>query len=841
MTERIIYTVEQIMEASTKYFKGDALAAEIWMKKYALKDVEGNIYELTPDDMHRRLAKEFARIEYKYDNPISEHEIYDLIKDFKYIVPQGSPMAGIGNDFQFVSISNCFVIGNEEDSDSYGGIFKLDQELVQLMKRRAGVGIDLSFIRPNESPVMNSALTSTGIQPFMERYSNSTREVAQGGRRGALMESISVEHPDSESFIDAKMTDGKVTGANISVKLTDKFMTAVDNNKTFIQQYPVGSETPTHTKTTEAKTIWDKIIYNAWKSAEPGVLFWDTIIKESLPDCYADLGFTTVSTNPCGEIPLCPDDSCRLLAMNLYSYVNNPFTNKAEFDFELFNKHVIIAQRMMDDLIDLEIEKVNNIIDKINGDPESDEIKSVELNLWRRIKKKCEEGRRTGLGITGEGDMLAALNIKYGSRKGNTFTENLHMRLKHSAYRSSCDLAKERGAFLIWDAKKEKNNPFLLRIKEENPQLYKDLIKYGRRNIAILTIAPTGSVSMLTQTSSGIEPAFLIFYTRRRKINPDDKNARVDFVDEIGDSWQEYAVFHHKFEVYLEAKGYDVESVKGMTDEAINELVAKSPYFGATSNDVDWVSKVKMQGAIQKHVDHSISVTVNLPNDISEEMVSKVYMTGWKSGCKGITVYRDGSRSGVLISTTEKADNAFKDNDAPKRPKRVESEIVRFQNNHEKWIAVLGFVNDRPYELFTGKLDGLPSIPAYVNTCEVVKVRNGGNLSRYDLEYKDRDGYKVTIEGLSRSFDKEYWNYAKMISGVLRHGMPLPYVVELVSSLSLDDDSLMTWKNGVTRVIKKFIPDGTKSKNNCTKCGEDSLIFQEGCLTCKNCGDAKCG
>ena len=837
-----IYNETEALEASTEYFNGDSLAAEIWMKKYALKDVDGNLYERTPDDMHRRMASEFARIENNFPNPLSEEEIYETLKNFKYIIPQGSPMAGIGNNFQYVSLSNCFVIGNEFDSDSYGGVLKLDQELVQLMKRRAGVGVDLSFIRPQDSPVMNSALSSTGIVPFMERYSNSTREVAQGGRRGALMESISIEHPDSESFIDAKMTEGKVTGANISVRITDEFMKAVESDSLFEQKFPVGSKDPKYVKETEAKGIWDKIVHNAWKSAEPGILFWDTIIKESLPDCYVDLGFKTSSTNPCGEIPLCPDDSCRLLALNLYSYVINPFTKDAYFDYDLFEKHSRIAQRLMDDLIELELEKIDKIIDKIKNDPESANIKQTELALWQRIKNKCEMGRRTGLGITAEGDMLAALGIKYGSKKGNEFATNMHMVLKHNAYDSSCDMAQERGTFIIWDANKEKNNPFLLRIKEENPKLYRKLIKHGRRNIAILTIAPTGSVSMLAQTTSGIEPAFMIYYTRRRKINPNDKNARVDFTDEIGDTWQEYAVFHHKFETYLKIKGYDLDEVKNMTNGEIDEIVKKSPYFGATSNDVDWVSKVKMQGAIQKHVDHSISVTVNLPEDISEEMVSKVYMTGWKSGCKGITVYRDGSRSGVLISKSEKEKKQlFEDHNAPKRPKRIEAEIIRFQNNHEKWVGVVGLIEGRPYELFTGKLDGLPPIPGYVNVGEIVKRRNGGNKSRYDLEYVDKDGYKVSIEGLSRSFDKEYWNYAKMISGVLRHGMPLPYVVDLVSSLNLNDDSLMTWKNGVSRVIKKFIPDGTKGNNNCSECGEDALIFQEGCLSCSNCGHAKCG
>lgn len=839
------YPTEEVLAAATEYFNGDSLAGEVWLKKYALKDADGVLYEKTPEDMHKRLAKEFARIESKYPNPISEEEIFDLIKDFKYIIPQGSPMAGIGNDFQYVSISNCFVIGNEVDADSYGGIMKLDQELVQLMKRRAGVGIDLSFVRPNNSPVQNSARTSTGVVPFMERFSNSTREVAQGGRRGALMESISIDHPDSENFIDAKMSEGKVTGANVSVKVSDSFMKAALMNEEYQLQYPVDSKNPTHTKMVNAKPIWDKIIHNAWKSAEPGVLFWDTLIRESIPDCYADLGFKTVSTNPCGEIPLCPNDSCRLLAINLYSYVNNPFTDKAEFDYELFDKHVRIAQRLMDDLIDLEIEKIDNIINKINNDPESREIKRTELNLWLKIKEKCEQGRRTGLGITAEGDMLAALGIKYGTDESNEFSNDLHMKLKHAAYDSSCTMAEERGSFPIWDAEREKNNPFMLRIKGENPELYDRLVKYGRRNIALLTIAPTGSVSIMAQTSSGIEPVFMVSYMRRRKINPNDEGARVDFTDEVGDTWQEYPVFHHKFETYLKVKGYDIDEVKSMNKEEIDAIIKESPYYGATSNDVDWLKKVEMQGMVQKHIDHSISVTVNLPSDISEEMVGKVYQTGWESGCKGMTVYRDGSRSGVLVSTSEKKgkdkEKLFEDHHAPKRPKKMEASVVRFQNNHEKWIAVVGTLDGRPYEMFTGKLEGLSSIPNSVEKGYVVKNRHKDGTSRYDFQYEDKDGYNVIIEGLSRSFDKEYWNYAKMISGVLRHGMPLPYVVDLVSSLNLDEDTLTTWKNGVTRVIKKFIPDGTKSDNKCPNCEQDSLVFQEGCLTCSNCGHAKCG
>lgn len=1232
------YSREDVIKASTDYFKGDTLASEVWVNKYALRDMQGAIYERTPDDMHNRIAKEFERIESKYPNGYSFDEIYETIKDFKYIIPQGSPMAGIGNSFQFISLSNCFVIGNDTESDSYGGILNLDQEQIQLMKRRAGVGNDLSFIRPSNSPVNNSALTSTGIVPFMERYSNSTREVAQGGRRGALMLSISIAHPDSENFIDAKMEQGKVTGANISVKITDDFMKKAMNGGDYIQQYPIDSINPTTSKVVDANRIWKKIIHNAWKSAEPGILFWDTIINESLPDCYADLGYKTTSTNPCfsaseyiltengyvkfgdlydrggdnivvcdkrisyidngidenpnnwkidnnqfgtvrrkashvfltkgnaeiieiktskgfslkctpdhhvattvgmieaidltpeheilisipenegsivgkapetkeeilstliglissdgtfdkyrnrvhldfwgegkdrmrdfvcglidklyteigdkfniknrllskyfittkedkirissawlsvlldeygfnrlskndvpefimnssstnigkfylasfmycggtvtgskksgytirlsqsnenilrkiqmiahsngiifgiykrrekgkkllpngkgghsfyktktqyelislagsivkfresvgflgnkdkeekmnvehnfqvrksftdslvekikhknepvfcikedegrniivngisarrcGEIPLCPNDSCRLMALNLYSYVINPFSSTSKFDYELFHKHVKMAQRFMDDLIELELEKIDSIIGKVKSDPEPYNIKQVEISLWEKIKEKCKEGRRTGLGITAEGDMLAALGIKYGTDEGNKFSESIHIKLKHSAYESSCEMAQERGAFPIWDNEREKNNPFLLRIKEENPQLYKNLIKYGRRNIALLTIAPTGSVSIMTQTSSGIEPVFSIYYTRRRKINPDDKDARVDFVDEVGDHWQEYPVFHHKFESYLNANGYDIKEVKNMSVDEINSIVEKSPYFGATSNDVDWVKKVEMQGLVQKHIDHSISVTVNLPNDVSEEMVAKVYETGWRVGCKGMTVYRDGSRSGVLVSVSDKKaedkEKLFQDHNAPKRPKEIEASVLRFQNNLEKWIAVVGTLDGRPYELFTGKLDGFPTIPTYINKGFVVKDRYENGDSRYDFKYIDKDGVSVLIENLSRSFNKEYWNYAKMISGVLRHGMPLPYVVELVSSLNLEDDNLMTWKNGVTRVIKRFIPDGTKGGSNCPSCGQNSLVFQEGCLTCNNCGHSKC-
>lgn len=838
------FSQEEVLQAAIKYFNGDTLAGEVWMKKYSLKDPQGNLYEKSPDDMHKRLASEFGRIEAKYPNGLSEEKIYHLLKDFKYIIPQGSPMAGIGNNFQYSSVSNCFVIGNEKDEDSYGGILKLDQELVQLMKRRAGVGVDLSFVRPAGSPVQNSALSATGVVPFMERFSNSTREVAQGGRRGALMESISIDHPDSEAFIDAKTEAGKVTGANVSVKISDAFMQAALNNKDYTFTYPVRSENPSFTKTVNAKHVWDKVVRNAWASAEPGILFWDTLIKESIPDCYSDLGFRTISTNPCGEIPLCADDSCRLLAINLYSYVNNPFTDDAEFDYELFEEHVGYAQKLMDDLVDLELEKVDRIINKIKKDPESAGVKRTELNLWERIRERCGQGRRTGLGITAEGDMLAALNITYGTEEANDFSENLHMRLKHAAYDSSSTMAEERGAFPVWDAEREANNPFLLRIKEENAALYEKIVKTGRRNIALLTIAPTGSVSILTQTTSGIEPAFMVSYMRRRKINPDDLDARVDFVDEVGDAWQEYPVFHHKFETYLTTKGYDIDAVRMMDQDQIASIIAKSPYHKATSNDVDWVKKVEMQGRVQKHIDHSISVTVNLPNDVSEEMVAKVYQTAWESGCKGVTVYRDGSRSGVLISASDKSDQkeepVFDDHHAPQRPDILEAKVVRFQNNLERWIAFVGMLDGRPYEIFTGQTEGFNGIPNEVKDGYIIRVKSGDS-SRYDFKYQDKGGYNVTVEGLSRSFEKEFWNYAKMISGVLRHGMPLVNVVDLVSSLNLRDDTLNTWKNGVTRVISHFIPDGTQSKNECPECNQNTVFFAEGCMTCSNCGHSKCG
>ncbi len=830
------YTFKEVTEASKKYFKGDELAATVWANKYALKDSQGKIYEQTPDDMHRRIASEIARIEKRYTNPLSEDEVFELIRDFRYIVPQGSPMTGIGNNFQIASLSNCFVIGHEGNADSYGGIMKIDQEQVQLMKRRGGVGHDLSHIRPKGSPVLNSALTSTGIVPFMERYSNSTREVAQDGRRGALMLSISIKHPDAESFIDAKMTKGKVTGANVSVRINDEFMDAVVNNKSFNQKYPIDSEDPVYQVDIDAKNLWDKIIHNAWQSAEPGVLFWDTISNESVADCYADLGFKTVSTNPCGEIPLCPYDSCRLLAINLYSYVENPFSSKAKFNFNLFKKHVGLAQRIMDDIIDLELEKIDCILDKIKADPEDPELKWTERRLWEKIKQKALEGRRTGVGITGEGDMLAGLGLRYGSENAIDFSTEVHKTVALEAYRSSVNLAKERGAFPIFDINREKENAFINRLKNEDDSFYKDMVKYGRRNISLLTIAPTGTTSLMTQTSSGIEPVFLPVYKRRRKVNPTDGTTKIDFVDEVGDSWEEFNVFHHKFEIWLEKNSYNTDEVMKMDDKKIDAIVRKSPYFKATSNDVDWVSKVKMQGAIQKWVDHSISVTINLPKDVTEDLVSELYITAWNSGCKGCTVYRDGSRAGVLL----KEDNK----NLHKRPRSLEAEILRFHNSEEKWIAFVGLKDEKPYEIFTGIEDEeMFPLPKKITKGYIIKNTDEEGNKRYDFQYTDKYGYKNTLGGLSHIFDPEFWNYAKLISSVLRHGMPIADVVNLVSSLRLDSESINTWKAGVERALKKYIPDGTKAKTKqkCQECGSSSLIYQEGCLICTSCGSSKCG
>lgn len=845
VTSKTTYTREEALIAALNYFKNDDLAASVWLNKYALKDSEGNIYERTPNDMHERIAKEIARVEKKYKNPLTASEIFEVIKDFKYIVPQGSPMAGIGNTFQVGSLSNCFVIGNDGDSDSYGGIMKIDQEQVQLMKRRGGVGHDLSHIRPKGSPVKNSALTSTGIVPFMERYSNSTREVAQDGRRGALMLSVSINHPDSEDFIDAKLAQGKVTGANVSVRIDDAFMKAVKKEEDYIQKYPVFSATPKVSKTVPAKKLWKKIVHNAWKSAEPGILFWDTIINESVPDCYADLGYKTVSTNPCGEIPLCPYDSCRLLAINLFSYVENPFTEKATFNFELFKKHIVIAQRMMDDIIDLELEKIDKILEKIEADPELDNVKATEKNLWLNIRKKADEGRRTGIGITAEGDMLAALGIRYGSDEGNDFSEKVHKVLGIETYRASVNLAKERGAFSIYNSEREKENPFILRLKEADSKLYYEMLEHGRRNIALLTIAPTGTTSLMTQTSSGIEPVFMPVYKRRKKVNPNDKGSRVDFVDEVGDSWEEYVVFHHRFKQWMEVN--NIDSSKNFSQEELDVLIKKSPYYKATSNDVDWLSKVTMQGAVQKWVDHSISVTINLPNDVSEDLVGDLYLKAWEVGCKGVTVYRDGSRSGVLISNDEKKEEE-KGNvltSVPiKRPEVLEADVVRFQNKKEKWIAFIGLVDGNPYEIFTGLIDDEDGIliPRSVENGLILKNRNEDGTSRYDFQYKNKRGYKTTIEGLSHKFNPEFWNYAKLFSGTLRHGMPIDKVVKLIQSLQLDSESINTWKNGVVRALKRYVEDGTEAKGQaCDNCNSNNLIYQEGCLTCNDCGSSKCG
>ena len=857
------YTYDEAFEASLAYFGGDELAARVWVNKYAMKDSFGNIYEKSPEMMHWRIANEIARIEQKYINPLNAQQVFDLLDHFRYIVPAGSPMTGIGNDHQIASLSNCFVIGLDGDADSYGAVMRIDEEQVQLMKRRGGVGHDLSHIRPKGSPVNNSALTSTGLVPFMERYSNSTREVAQDGRRGALMLSVSIKHPDSEAFIDAKMTEGKVTGANVSVKIDDSFMEAAIEDKPYVQQFPINSDNPDVRKEISAKELWEKIVHNAWKSAEPGVLFWDTILRESIPDCYADLGFRTVSTNPCGEIPLCPYDSCRLLCINLYSYVKKPFTKEAYFDYELFKQHVQMAQRLMDDIVDLELEKIDLIMEKIKSDPQSDEVKGAEYHLWEKIKAKSSKGRRTGVGITAEGDMIAAMGMCYGTQEATDFSVNVHKTLALNAYRSSVEMAKERGAFSIYDAQREAENPFILRLKAADPQLYADMVKHGRRNIACLTIAPTGTTSLMTQTTSGIEPVFLPVYKRRRKVNPNEPDVHVDFVDEVGDSFEEYIVYHPKFLLWMQANGID--SAKRYTQEEIDELVSKSPYFKATANDVDWLMKVRMQGAIQKWVDHSISVTVNLPNDVDEALVNRLYVEAWRSGCKGCTIYRDGSRAGVMISVSKKdkkkenkEEDTTKDNNIEEkreapckhpevtevRPKELECDVVRFQNNKDKWVAFVGLLDGYPYEIFTGLQDDEEGIvlPKTVTKGKIIKQINDDGSKRYDFQFENKRGYKTTVEGLSEKFNPEYWNYAKLISGVLRYRMPIDHVIKLVSSLQLKSESINTWKVGVERALKKYIVDGTEAKGQkCPNCGSESLVYQEGCLTCKNCGSSRCG
>ena len=858
MENQKTYTYEEALAASLSYFGGDELAARVWVSKYAMKDSFGNIYEKSPEDMHHRIAKEIARIEKNYPNPLTESDIFELLDHFKYVIPAGSPMTGIGNDHQIASLSNCFVIGLDGNADSYGAILRIDEEQVQLMKRRGGVGHDLSHIRPKGSPVNNSALTSTGLVPFMERYSNSTREVAQDGRRGALMLSVSIKHPDSEAFIDAKMTEGKVTGANVSVKIDDAFMQAVVEDRPYVQQYPIDSDQPLVKNEISAKTLWEKIVHNAWKSAEPGVLFWDTILKESIPDCYADLGFRTVSTNPCGEIPLCPYDSCRLLSVNLYSYVVNPFTKDAYFDYDKFKKHITMAQRMMDDIVDLELEKIDLIMQKVKSDPQNEEVKGAEYHLWEKIKYKSSLGRRTGLGITAEGDMLAAMGLRYGTQEATDFSVNVHQTLALNAYRSSVTMAKERGAFQIFDAEREKENPFLLRMKDADANLFADIMKYGRRNIACLTIAPTGTTSLMTQTTSGIEPVFMPVYKRRRKVNPNDPDAHVDFTDEVGDAFEEYIVYHPKFLEWMRVNGID--DTKRYTQEEIDQLVAQSPYYKATANDVDWLMKVRMQGAIQKWVDHSISVTVNLPNDVDEALVNRLYVEAWRSGCKGCTIYRDGSRAGVMISVSKKSkknDNEEKDTEKSQesvpckhptvtevRPQVLECDVVRFQNNKEKWVAFVGLLEGYPYEIFTGLQDDEEGIvlPKTVTKGKIIKNINEDGSKRYDFQFENKRGYKTTVEGLSEKFNPEYWNYAKLISGVLRYRMPIEHVIKLVSSLQLKSESINTWKNGVERALKKYVTDGTVAKGQtCPVCGQETLVYQEGCLICKSCGASRCG
>ncbi len=844
------YSYEEAFQATLAYFDGDELAARVWVNKYAMKDSFGNIYEKSPADMHHRLAGEMARIERKYPNPVPEEEIFSLLDHFRYIIPAGSPMTGIGNNHQVASLSNCFVIGIDGDADSYGAIMKEDEEQVQLMKRRGGVGHDLSRIRPKGSPVNNSALTSTGLVPFMERFSNSTREVAQDGRRGALMLSVSIKHPDAEAFIDAKMTEGKVTGANVSVRIDDDFMRCATEGRPYRQQYPVDApeDECLTSKEIDAQKLWKKIVHNAWKSAEPGVLFWDTITRESIPDCYADLGFKTVSTNPCGEIPLCPYDSCRLLAVNLYGYVDDPFTPQASFNFQRFRQHVRLAQRFMDDIIDLEEEKIDLILKKIDSDPQSEEVKHTERRLWEKIKRKTGQGRRTGLGITAEGDMLAALGLRYGTQEATDFAVKVQKTLALTAYAASVEMAKERGAFEIYDAQREAANPFVLRIKEADEALYADMVKYGRRNIACLTIAPTGTTSLMTQTTSGIEPVFMPVYKRRRKVNPNDPEVRIDFVDESGDAFEEYIVYHHHFLTWMRANGIDTE--RRYTQEEIDELVARSPYYLATANDVDWLMKVKMQGEIQKWVDHSISVTINLPNAVDEALVDRLYVEAWKSGCKGCTIYRDGSRAGVMVSVKKKKEDkgAKLQTLSPvveRRPEVLECDVVRFQNNKEKWVAFVGLLDGRPYEIFTGLQDDEEGIvlPKTVTKGRIVKHVNAEDgTKRYDFQFENKRGYKTTVEGLSEKFNKEYWNYAKLISGVLRYRMPLENVIKLVDSLQIESENINTWKVGVARALKKYITDGTEAKGlKCPNCGHEALVYQEGCLICKHCGSSRCG
>lgn len=848
MDEKKTYSFDEAQDATLRYFNGDELAARVWVTKYALKDSFGNIYEKTPADMHHRIAKELARIESHYPNPMSHEELFGLLDQFRYLVPQGSPMTGIGNEYQVASLSNCFVIGLDGESDSYGGILRIDEEQVQLMKRRGGVGHDLSHLRPKGTPVKNSALTSTGLVPFMERYSNSTREVAQDGRRGALMMSVSIKHPDSEAFIDAKMTEGKVTGANVSVRIDDDFMRAATEGTAYTQQFPVNSEHPDVTKDIDASALWHKIVHNAWQSAEPGVLFWDTITRESVPDCYADLGFRTISTNPCGEIPLCPYDSCRLLAINLYSYVKNPFTPKAEFDFDLFRSHVAKAQRVMDDIIDLETEKIDKILAKIDSDPENEEVKGTERHLWEKIRSKTLKGRRTGVGTTAEGDMLAALGLRYGTTEATDFSEKVHRTLALAAYRSSVELAKERGAFEVYDTSREACNPYIQRLAEADPELYNEMKKHGRRNIACLTIAPTGTTSLMTRTTSGIEPVFLPVYKRRRKVNPNDPEVHVDYIDDVGDAFEEYIVYHPKFIDWMETNG--IERRDNYTQEELDALVEKSPYFRATANDVDWLEKVRMQGRVQKWVDHSISVTINLPADVTEELVGKLYVEAWRAGCKGCTVYRDGSRSGVLVSISKKTaapEVSPMVTNAPhvaKRPVELDADVIRFQNNKEKWIAFVGLVDGRPYEIFTGLADDEDGIfcPKSVTKGKIIKAVDDHGNKRYDFQFINKRGYKTTIEGLSDKFNPEYWNYAKLISGVLRYGMPIDQVLKLVGGLELDSQSINTWKMGVERALKKYLPNGTKaSGQKCPNCGNETLIYQEGCLICTSCGTSKCG
>ena len=842
------FTYEDVLKASIEYFNGDELAATTWMNKYAMTDNDGEFVESSPDDMHNRMAKEFARIEndytLRYDlnggtkflseygqqrGPLTEEKIYNLFKRFGYIIPQGSVMSSLGNHYKLASLSNCIVV--PEMHDSYGGVFYTDQQLAQLFKRRCGVGVDISNLRPSGSKVSNAAGSTSGAVSFMNRFSNTTREVAQNGRRGALMLSMDIAHPDVEDFITIKQDLQKVTGANISIRLSDEFMKAVENNKQYTHRWPIDSVNPKFTKTIKAKELWDTIIKCAHNTAEPGLIFWDRQHWYSTSSVYP--GYKNTSTNPCSEIAMQGGDSCRLIAINLFKFVENPFTKEAKFNMDNFYRATYEGQRLMDDLVDLETEAISRILKKVEEDDEPENIKGVEKETWELLLKTGKEGRRTGLGFTALADMVAALGMAIDSDTAISKVEEIMKEKCRAEFDSSIDMSLERGSFVGFDAKIEKTSEFVQMLEKELPEVYNRMMEHGRRNISISTVAPTGTLSMLAQTSSGIEPVFMTHYKRRRKLNEQDREAKVDFIDDLGDKWQEFTVYHHNLKTWMD--------ITGETD------ITKSPYAGSTAPEIDWNKRIEMQAVVQKYVTHSISSTINLPNDVSLEKVSAIYMDSWKQGLKGITVYRDGSRSGVLVAVDDKKDSVlenteFKETRAPLRPKKLDAKVVRFQNNKEKWIAVVGLMNGRPYEIFTGKTEDVFVVPQAVEYGWVIKTKKEDGRTQYDFQYEDREGYKITMGGLSRSFDKEFWNYAKLISGVLRHGMPLHYVVDLIGKMNLYDDNINTWKSGVVRALKTFIPNGTKvSDNICGECGDEGLVYEEGCLKCMSCGYSKCG